>query len=116
MVPDNWVIEEQREISIILQFGASVHQQNIVKKPQVIALKQLTVRMADNSASWDDDSTPSGAVQGPLSTTPKFISQLPVQSLSEGSVSGKATFAPPRTIDAFVETEEEVCETLFFQP
>ena len=71
--------------------------------------------MADNSASWDDDSTPSGAVQGPLSTTPKFISQLQVQNPSEGSRSGKATIAPPRTIDAFVETEEEVCGALFFQ-
>ena len=38
MVPDNWIIEEQREISIILQFGASVHQQNMVKKPEVVAL------------------------------------------------------------------------------
>ena len=71
--------------------------------------------MADNSGSWDDeDSNPAGSVEGPLSRTPKFEFELQAQksqpSRSEGSGSGKAAITIPRTIETFVETEEEVCE------
>jgi hypothetical protein len=67
------------------------------------------VRMAGKEASWDDeDSTLEGVSDSPISRENLPKSQL--HHHTAASESKKTNLAVPRTIDAFVETEEEVRE------
>ena len=70
--------------------------------------------MADKGASWDDEISTAGAAEdvlasdGTMSRKPASTPKAQTQSVDEITQPRKAGFIVPRTIDAFVETEEEV--------
>ncbi len=71
------------------------------------------MRMAGKAASWDDeDSTLDGVSDSPINRENLPKSQL--HHHTAVSESKKTSLAVPRTIDAFVETEEEVREQIIF--
>ena len=83
-----------------------------------LQVAHITVRLAEKAESWDDeDSTLDNAdgvllhADGTLDRKPAFSPQVHVH-VHHATVSEtkKIGFVAPRTIDAFVETEEEVCE------
>lgn len=82
----------------------------------VVQIQHVTVRMADKGESWDDDITVSTAgdarvSDGTLARKPTLTPKAPTQNDKDSDVSSKVVFNVPRTIEAFVETEEEVSGT-----
>lgn len=82
-------------------------------QPTEMQVNHITVRMAGKAAAWDDeDSTLDGGSDSPIKRESLPKSQL--HHHTAVSESKKTSLAVPRTIDAFVETEEEVREQIVF--
>jgi hypothetical protein len=86
-----------------------------------LQVNHITVRVAAQAASWDDDDPALGsvaAVDGTLARKPSSDPQSRAHQNSAGP-GPRGCIAVPRTIDSFVETEEEVrksCNTRVHNP
>jgi hypothetical protein len=85
-----------------------------------VQIQHVTLRIAGKGESWDDEISTISAEDDakksegtldrkPLSTKKTFVTQNEHKS----SASAKANATVPRTIEAFVETEEEASGRLF---
>ena len=81
----------------------------------------VTVRTADKGESWDDEistiSTEDDAIKNyrTPSHQPPSAPKVLAQNHEESFVTAKANVVVPRTIEAFVETEEEASGRFFLE-